>query len=188
MTVTRDDAASALHAIDRAERHSLTLFGYSAGSPYLLLWGPLWIVAGAVGALSPENAGLGWAAVDAIGLAGTAGLVIAQNRRFGEKGDRTGTWRFLGAVAVLAAFIAMTFAVFAPVSGVQIQTFIVLLVAAAYALVGCWFGLRFAAVGAVLAGLAVGAFYHAPAHAAWIVPLLGGGALILAGLWMRRAR
>ncbi len=188
MTVTRDDAASALHDIDRAERHSLTLFQYSAGSPYLLLWGPLWIVAGAIGAVSPENAGLGWAAVDAVGLAGTAGLVIAQSRRFRGKGDRTATWRFLGAVAVLAAFIAMTFAVFAPVSGVQIQTFIVLLVAAAYALVGCWFGLRFAVVGAVLAGLAVGAFHYAPAHMAYIVPCLGGGALIVAGLWMRWAR
>ena len=188
MTVTRDDAASALRDIDRAERRSLTLFNYTAGSPYLLLWGPLWIVAGAVGALSPGNAGIGWAAVDAIGLIGTAYLVVAQSRRFGEDGGRTGTYRFLAAAVVLAAFIALTLAVFAPVSGVEIQTFIVLLVAAAYALVGCWFGLRFAVVGAALSGLAVGALYHAPAHAAYIVPCLGGGALILAGLWMRWAR
>lgn len=187
MTVTRNDAASALHEIDRAERQSLTLFGYSAGSPYLLLWGPLWIVAGAVGALSPGNADIGWAAVDAAGLAGTAWLVAVQSRRFGAESGRTGIFRFLGIAAVLAAFIALTLAVFAPVSGVEIQTFVVLLVAAAYALVGCRFGLRFAVVGAALAGLAVGAFYHAPAHAAYIVPLLGGGALILAGLWLRRA-
>ncbi len=187
MTVTRDDAASALRDIDRAERQSRTLFQYSAGSPYLLLWGPLWIVAGVVGTLSPENVGLGWAAADAIGLAGTAWLVIVQSRRFGKGSDRTATYRFLGTAVVLAAFVTMTFAVFAPVSGVQIQTFIVLLVAAAYALVGCWFGLRFTVVGAVLAGLAAGAFRFAPAHAALIVPLLGGGALILAGLWMRRA-
>jgi len=188
MTVTRDDAASALRDIDRAERHSLTLFNYTAGSPYLLLWGPLWIVAGALGALSPENAGLGWAAVDAVGLAGTGWLVVTQSRRFGEEGGRAAICRFLGAAAVLAAFIALTLTVFAPVSGIEIQTFIVLLVAAAYALVGCWFGLRFAAVGAALAGLAVGALSYAPAHAAWIVPCLGGGALILGGLWMRWAR
>ncbi len=188
MSVTRDDAASALRDIDKAERQSLTLFQYRAGSPYLLLWGPLWIAAGAVGAISPENTGIGWAAADAVGLAGTAYLVVTQSRRFGEDGGRTGTVRFLGIAAILAAFIALTLAVFAPVSGVQIQTFIVLLVAAAYALVGCWFGLRFAVVGAALAGLAVGAFYHAPAHAAYIVPLLGGGALMLAGLWMRWAR
>lgn len=188
MTVTRDDAASALRDIDKAERRSLTLFQYSAGSPYLLLWGPLWIVAGALGALSPENAGIGWAAVDAVGLAGTAGLVVAQSRRFGKDGGRAAAYRFLGATLVLAAFIALTLALFAPVSGVEIQTFIVLLVAAAYALVGCWFGLLYAVVGAALAGFAVGAFYHAPAHAPYIVPLLGGGALILGGLWMRTAR
>lgn len=188
MTVTRDDAASALRDVDRAERQSRTLFQYTTGSPYLLLWGSLWIVAGALGALSPENVGLGWAAVDAIGLAGTACLAVVQGRRFGKKGDRTGTYRFLGAAVVLAAFITMTFAVFAPVSGGEIQTFIVLLVAAVYGLVGCWHGLRFAAVGAALAGLAVSAFYYAPAHLAYIVPCLGGGALILAGFWMRRAR
>ena len=188
MTVTRDDAASALRDIDKAERHSLTLFQYTAGSPYLLLWGPLWIAAGAVGALSPENIGVGWAAADAVGLAGTAYLAVVQSRRFGRDGGRAGTYRFLGTAVVLAAFITLTLAVFAPVSGVAIQTFIVLLVAAVYALVGCWIGLRFAVVGAVLAGLAVGAFYYAPAHAAYIVPFLGGGALILAGLWMRWAR
>ena len=188
MTVTRDDAASTLRDIDKAERRSLTLFQYSAGSPYLLLWGPLWIVAGVVWTLSPENAGLGWAAVDAVGLIGTAGLVFVQSRRFGRDGGRTGTYRFLGTAAVLAVFITLTLMTFAPISGVEVQTFIVLLVATAYGLVGCWFGLRFAVVGAALAGLAVAAFDHVPAHAAYIVPFLGGGALILAGLWMRRAR
>ena len=188
MSVTRDDAASALHDIDKAERHSLTLFQYTAGSPYLLLWGAMWIVAGAVSALSPENTGIGWAVADAVGLAGTAWLAVVQSRRYGKDSGRTGTYRFLGAAVVLAAFITLTLTVFAPVSGVEIQTFIVLLVAAAYALVGCWFGLRFAVVGAALAGLSVGALYYAPANAAYIVPLLGGGALILAGLWMRWVR
>ena len=188
MTVTKDDASSALRDIEKAERQSLTLFQYRAGSPYLLLWGALWTVAGAVGALSPQNVGLGWAVVDAIGLAGTACLVIGQSRRYRGKGDRTGTYRFLGIAVILAAFITLTLTVFAPVSGVEFQTFIVLLVAAAYGLVGCWFGLRFAVVGAALAGLAVGALFYAPAPAAYIVPLLGGGALILAGLWMRWAR
>ena len=50
MTVTRNDAATALHDVDSARRHSLTLFKYGLAGPYLLLWGVLWIVAGAVGA------------------------------------------------------------------------------------------------------------------------------------------
>lgn len=190
MTVTRDDAAAALRNIDTAERRAQTAFGYRSGAPYLLLWGAVWIAAGAVGVLSPRNAGLGWLAADIAGLIGTAYLVATQARRCsadGARAARGGTIRFVAMAAILAAFIALTFSLFAPVSGVAVQTFIVLLVAAAYATLGCWFGLRFAAVGAALAALAAGAFHLAPAHAALIVPLLGGGALILAGLWMRRA-
>ena len=43
MTVTRNDAATALHDVDSARRHSLTLFQYGLAGPYLLLWGVLWI-------------------------------------------------------------------------------------------------------------------------------------------------
>ena len=191
MTVTRDDAAAALRNIDTAERRAQTAFGYRSGAPYLLLWGAVWIAAGAVGVLSPGNAGFGWLAADIAGLIGTAYLVAIQARRCSADGarggERRGIIRFVAMAAILAAFIALTLSLFAPVSGVAVQTFIVLLVAAAYATLGCWFGLRFAAVGAGLAALAACAFHLAPAHAALVVPLLGGGALILAGLWMRRA-
>ena len=37
MTVTRNDAATALHDVDSARRHSLTLFKYGLAGPYLLL-------------------------------------------------------------------------------------------------------------------------------------------------------
>ena len=90
MTVTRNDAATALHDVDSARRHSLTLFKYGLAGPYLLLWGVLWIVADAVGA--------------------------------------------------------------------------------------------------GLAALALGLFHLTPAHVPLMVPVLGGGALILGGLWMRSAR
>lgn len=188
MTVTRDDAASALREIDRAGRHSRTVFRYWLASPYFLLWGALWIAAGAVGALSPGNAGLGWAAADAAGILGTAWLAVRQSRSGAGEGGRARTLRSLGTGAALAAFIGLTLTVFAPVTGVEIQTFIVLLVAAVYAIAGCWFGLRYAVMGAALAGLAIAAFAFAPADLAYIVPVLGGGALILGGLWMRRPR
>ena len=188
MTVTGDEAASRLHEIDTARRHSLTLFNYGQASPYLLLWGGLWIVAGVVGAASPGNARVGWLAVDVVGLAGTFYLIVSQSRRYGERVGRRQTIRCLATAVVLAAFIALTLRVFAPATGVQVQTFITLLVAAAYALVGCWFGLRYAVVGAVLAGLAAGAFHLAPAQLPLIVSLLGGGALVLGGVWMRQPR
>ena len=81
MSVSKDEAQSALHDVETAERRSQTLFLYGLASPYFMLWGALWIVAGAVGALSPANAGFGWSAVDVIGLLGSAYLVVRYARR-----------------------------------------------------------------------------------------------------------
>ena len=188
MNLTRDEAASRLREIDTARSHSLTLFNYRLASPYLLLWGALWIVAGAIGASSPGNAGIGWLTVDLVGLVGTGYLVFSQMRRYTEQGRPLRMFRCLATAVVLAAFIALTLTVFAPVTGVQVQMLITLLVAATYALAGCWVGHRYAVVGAVLAVLAIGAFHLAPARLPLIVSLLGGSALILGGVWMRQAR
>ena len=187
MTVTRNDAATALHDVDSARRHSLTLFQYGFASPFLLLWGVVWIAAGAVAALSPDNAGIGWLVVDIAGLAGTGILIAVQSRRYGEGTGRSQLFRCLGTGAVVVAFVALTMSVFAPVSNVGALTFITLVVAAAYVIAGCWAGARYAVVGAVLAGVAIGLFHLVPDFVPVVVPFVGGGTLILGGLWMRRA-
>ena len=187
MSVNKDDASSALHDVEATERRSRTLFGYGLASPYLLLWGALWIVAGAANALSTANVGIVWGAVDIAGFLGTAFLIVRHARRCGEPGDRVRLFRYVGSAAVLAAFIGLTLMIFAPISGGKVLMFFTLLVAAGYAIAGCWIGLRYAVVGVALGGLAVGVFVLAPTHLHLIVPLAGGGALILGGVWMRRA-
>lgn len=187
MTVTRNDALAALRDAEATGERSRTLFRYELASPYLLLWGALWIVAGAVGALSPANAGFGWAAVDCVGLLGSAYLVVRHARRCGSGDDRVRLLRNIGTVVALAAFVGLTLMVFAPVSGGDVTLLITLLVAAVYAIAGCWVGVRYAVVGVALAGLCVGVFHLAPAQVPVIVPVAGGGALILAGIWLRRS-
>ncbi len=188
MIVTRNDAATALHDVDSARRHSLTLFQYGLASPYLLLWGVLWIVAGAVGALSRDNAGIGWLVVDIVGFAGTGVLIAIQSRRYGEGDRRNRLFRCVATGTAVVAFVALTLSVFAPVSNVEILMLITMVVAAIYVVAGCWTGARYAVVGALLAALALGLHHLAPAHVPLMVPVLGGGALILGGLWMRSAR
>ena len=187
MSVSKDDASLALQDIEATERRSRTLFGYGLASPYLLMWGTLWIVAGAVGALSPENEYIGWCAVDAVGLLGSAYLVVRHVRRCSERDDRVRVLRYVGTVLVLLAFIGLTQMVFAPVSGAEVLMLFTLLVAAVYTIAGCWAGLRYAVIGGALGGLAVAVFLAAPASLHLIVPFAGGCALILGGLWMRRA-
>ena len=187
MSVSKDDALSALHDIESAERRSQTLFGYGLSSPYLLLWGALWIVAGAGGAVSPVNAGIVWGVVDIVGLVGTAWLIARHARRRGERDDRVRLFRYVGSAVVLAAFSGLTLMIFAPVSGAEVLMLFTLLVAALYAIAGCWVGLRYAAIGGALGALAVGVFVAAPAYLHLVVPFAGGAALILGGLWLRRA-
>ena len=187
MSVSKDDALSALHDIEATERRSRALFVYGLASPYLLLWGALWIVAGAVGALSPANANIGWGAVDIVGLLASAYLIARHARRSGERSERMHLLRYVGTFVVLAAFAGLTLMVFAPVSSAEVLMLITLLVAAVYTTAGCWAGLRYAAVGVALAGLAIGVFRLAPEQLSLIVPFAGGGALILGSVWMRRA-
>ena len=186
MNVTKDDAETALKEVDAARRHSLTLFQYGLASPYLLLWGLLWIVAGVNGTVSPDNTGFGWLVVDAIGIVATGYLVVRNARRYARDGTRSQGLRFAATAAVLGALTAMVFMIFAPVSGAEVQTFITMLIAAIYMIAGIWVGHKFTALGAILAALALGAFHLAPAYLSLIVSILGGSALILGGLWMRR--
>ena len=187
MSVSKDEASSALQDIEATERRSRTLFGYGLASPYMLMWGALWLIAGTVGAISPAHTGIGWSVVDMVGLVGNACLMIRQAWRCGERSERVRLLRYFGTGAVLVAFIGLTFMVFAPVTGIEILMLFTLLVAAGFTIAGCWSGLRYAAVGVALGGLAVGVFVLAPAYLHLIVPFAGGGALILGGLWMRRA-
>ena len=148
----------------------------------------LWIVAGAVSALSPENAGIGWLGVDIVGFAGTGVLIAVQSRQYGEGSGRNGLFRWIATVTVLVAFAALTLSIFAPVSNVDVLTFIALLAAATYVIAGCWTAGRYAVVGVMLAAVAIGLFHRAPGLVPVIVPLVGGGTLILGGLWMRSTR
>ena len=187
MTITRDDAASALNDVNTAQLRSMRLFKYGLASPFLLLWGGVWIAAGAVGAASPEHSGLGWLLADIVGLAGTGFLIARQSRRYPDGGECVPMVRYVAMVAVLAAFVSATLTVFAPVTSLQVLMLITLLVAAIYTTVGFWLGARYAVVGVMLAALALGFFHLAPDRVTVILPLMGGGALVLGGLWMRRA-
>ena len=83
MTITTNDAATALHDVDSARHRSPSLFHYGQTSPFLLLWGVLWIVAGTVTALSPDKAGVGWFVVNVVEFAATGILIATQSRRYG---------------------------------------------------------------------------------------------------------
>ena len=187
MNTTKNDAETALRDAGKAEEHSLTLFHYEMASPYLLLWGALWIIAGIISVMSPENTGTGWIILNSIGIAATGYLRRRLTACWQFTTRAIEVLRYMATVVVLALFLTMTFAIFNPVSGIQIQSFITVLLATIYMILGFWTGYRLTVVGAVLACLVIGAIMYTPSLLPSLVSVLGGGALILGGLWMRRA-
>jgi hypothetical protein len=182
MSLSPQDAAAALHDIQAAERRSATLHGYRQGAPHLILLGVLWALGYGQTDLRPAYAQTIWAVVTPIGI--VAGFVILRAARSGEK--RIDAWRYGAVAATLCAFFFATFYVMAPVSGRQVGAFIPLFVATVYALASVWLGWRYAIAGIAVAILTLAGFALLRQHFPLWMAVVGGGALILAGLWLRR--
>lgn len=187
MTLSPNEAVDALHDIAAVEAHSQRLYGYRKASPQLILWGVLWMIGYGLTAAWPSRSNPIWIAVDATGLAASFLISARRTRNADAGGSRPRVyWRFPAIMLIAFVFVAATIVIMAPVSGRQVGAFIPLVVAASYAVMGLWLGLRFTIAGAALAALTLGGFFLLPAHFALWMAAVGGGVLILGGLWLRR--
>ena len=186
MTLAPDEARETLHTLAQVERQSTQAFSYERASPHLILWGICWAFGYGLTGGWPQHAALIWTAVVAIGVTGNALIAV----RFGAR--RSGGlapdfyWRFVVLTLTMFAFIGASLAVLAPVRGEQIGAFVPLVVAAGYAILSVWRGPRFLLAGSILAALTLVGFFLLRQHFALWMAAVGGGALVLAGLWMRK--
>jgi hypothetical protein len=197
MALSPHEAAAALRDIGQARTRSARAYGYQQASPNLILWGVLWAVGYGLTDALPYRALPIWIAVDAIGLATSIAIGVRSRarsdpaRRLAIEPGRTAGWAspqwgFPAALLIAFTFIAAAIAVMSPVSGRQIGAFVPLVVAASYALAGIWIGLRFVVTGAVIAALTLIGFFLLPTHFFLWMAGVGGGALVLAGVWLRK--
>ena len=177
MTLSPQDASAALDDIARVEARSATLRSYQSAAPYLILWGVLWAVGYGLSDFFTRHTGAIWSVVIPIGV--LADLVAM-------RGGRGGTWRYIASAAAAALFLVAVFLVMAPVSGRQVAAVIPLCVALIYVLRGIWAGPRHVVAGVVIAALTLGGFWWITHHFLLWMAFVGGGALVLAGLWLRR--
>jgi hypothetical protein len=181
MTLSPADASAALQDVAAAEAHSATLRGYQSSAPHLIIWGVVWAVAYTVSDLAPAWSNVTWLAIVPIGIAGD--IVAARADRQNDDGKGA----IVGALfAIIAIFVGSTFAIMAPHDPRQIGAFIPLVVAAAYAIFGVFDGPRLLILGGALAALTLFGFFFLSAHFSLWMAAVGGGGLILGGLWLRR--
>jgi hypothetical protein len=180
MSLTRDAAAEALHLIDEAGQRSTMLRGYQSAAPHLILWGGVYAIAYTFGYFRPHHAGVAWAAL--IPIATIGDVLIAWRDR-----SRVNWPVFLGLFATFLALIIATALVMQPHDPRQMAAFVPLVVAAAYVVLGIGVGRRLIFTGIALGVLTFVGFFVLPAIFMLWMAVVGGGALVLGGLWLRRA-
>ena len=184
MGISRTEAASALTDIERTTSRGRELKGYQIAGPILMVWGVIWALGyGAMGLLPAERWGMIWLVLDVVGVVST---ILLSRRGKGGTRARHG-WKIMAGVLAVAAFYAATFALFQPTSTDAAIAYPGVVTGLVYAGVGIAFAPRYLWIGAaVFAASLVGYFFFQPWLAFWMAAV-GGGGLILAGLWLRRA-
>jgi len=194
MDLSRDQAAESLKEIERTQRRSAEANEYVYSSPQFILWGLIWMV-GYTGSYLLPNYGFShginwlWFGLVVIGIFGSHVLGRRRIRHLAPEAVAKGkaiSIRWGMTMFVFYAFIIAVFAVIRPRNPMVSGAFIPLLIAAIYSVWGIWQGLRFLYAGIALAVLTLGGwFYLYPYFLPWMAAV-GGGSLVLIGLWLRK--
>ncbi|MDE1985472.1 MAG: hypothetical protein KGL29_09410 [Alphaproteobacteria bacterium] len=183
MSLSPQEAASTLSDVERAARRSGQAYGYRKASPHLIVWGLIWVVGYATTDLRMEYANIVWPVLTVLGVALSTYVGRCESIQGG--GRYRSSWRVLGLVALAIIFIGATYSIMGHVSGPQQGAFIPLLVGTVYAGMGLWLGPRFLVTGLAVIVLTLGGYFYLQEHFLLWQAVVGGGALILAGLWLR---
>ncbi len=185
MSVTPEQAKEALRQVEQARSRSVEFHTYRISSTQLILWGVFWLIGYGGTDLAPARAGYIWGGLMLAGL--FAGIVLNSPADRPAPGAAAGhRWRLLAVFATFAVFIACTAVIMQP-RGTEMGAFVPLLVATTYVLLGLWIGWRYAAIGIAIGILTMVGFLLLPAHFLLWMAGMGGGALTVTGLWLRRA-
>lgn len=182
MSLTPDEARTALNDIAKTENRTAASRHARQAAPHLILWGVIWAIGYAVMALRPE-----WDAVWAVLIvAGVVGGVLIGMRQAGAEGGKGDGWRYGASLGVLGAFALGLYLVAPPQTGNQVGAFFPLLVGCCYALTGVWSkGWRMLPLGLAIIAATVAGFIWLPQYFSLFMAVIGGGGLVLGGVWMR---
>ena len=189
MTITKQDASQALGEIEGARVRLREAIAYGYAWPYLVLWGLAWMVGDLGTEIAPPRlVGWIWPAASAVFTCASIAYAVVQQRRSPYAAGRRGDWRPIATAATIMLFLViLTFAI-EPVDAKRDHSVFGLFFGFAYIVQGLWRGWRLVALGALLTVLTLFAFYALPLWGGYLtfMGLVGGGALVLGGLWLRK--
>jgi hypothetical protein len=101
MTISKDDAARALGEIEAARGRVVEARSYANASPYLIIWGAVWMFADLVMEFAPAQlVSFGWPVAILVGVVASIAASFTQPKAV----DNAMGWRAFGHWGVIAAF------------------------------------------------------------------------------------
>ena len=185
--ITAEQAADVLKEVATTERRSAEAYSYSQTAPHCFVWGAVWFLGYGAEALAPIAhpqwmwLGWWWLALSMSGALASTRIGVQQGSRRNSNACRM--------TALFAIMWLFTLALFQIMHAreLQIAAYFPLAFSAIYAAIGLWLGLRYILVGIFMAVSTLGAYYFLREHFLLWMALVGGGSLLLTGLWMRKA-
>jgi len=186
MSLSGEEAKTHLSEAETAGRRSSQLYHYHKASPHLMMWGGIWVLGYGGTALSPPYSDLIWTILVLAGVAGGAWIGRCSSTwGWGEAGRNPKSWRMVSLAAIAVFFVMATYAIMQPTHGPQFAAYPALITGTVYAAIGLWIGIRYVVTGILVVALTLFGFYHLQEYILWWLAFVGGGSMILAGLWFR---
>lgn len=178
--ISSAQAADLLRDIEATERRAVETIGYREASPYLLVWGFVWLGAFGASHFLPAAGGTIWLVALAAGALVSA-FVGWNQAKSAEPGLSHRIWLSIAIAWVFGLFVSSLLGL----GPRQIAMFWVLMVMAIYMAMGLWVGRRFTVLGATIAMLACVVYFLAGEWFNLGLAVLGGAGLLLGGAWLR---
>lgn len=197
MNISKQEAQESLNDIESVTEQTRKAIAYGGSSGMLTLWGVIWMIGYSVTQFYPAYAGWAWMPLIAIGAIG-CWILGARNHSCFRNAN---AWRIGVFWLVLFAYAAVwltllhpanlpsgaEWAHYQPINDRQISAFFATVPMFAYVVGGLWFGRFFVWLGALVTVLTLVGFYLLTSWFQLWMAIIGGGSLIVAGLYIRNS-
>ena len=182
MTIDPKEAASALGDVAAVERRTREALYYGGASGILILWGVAWAIGHTVTFAAPPLANTAWVVINIVGTIASLLIGFARSRRRARPWD----WRLGIAFVVMMVFGMFTQWLLGAAQWREISVFWAVLVMTSWIVAGMWIGRFFIWSGGLVVLVALADYAWGGAWFNLWLGAVGGGAMVLGGLWLRR--
>jgi len=182
-TAEVDEAATLVDDLEHVQTRTRRALLSAHVADHFIVWGVAWLVGFGLTAVTTWSPGRIWLPTVAVGVL-LSGWVGRRTRRVVESSDALRIFGFFGVLGVFAVVWAI---LLHPFNARHMGAYVATVFMFAYVAGGLWFGRFFVVLGCLVTLIALVGAFVAPGWLDGLMAVGGGGSLLAAGLYIRRA-